>query len=80
MSKAAVVINETILVEWKRQAENDGLLSEYEYHIGMINPPLPYQRWKLKYNALKRIQEAPDYYNNTRNIKREQSLCNELGY
>ena len=73
-------ISEAILAEWKRQAQKDNLLDEYEYHLGMIYPPLPYRAWLLKYRALERIQGAADYLEETKTLKRETDLCNALGY
>jgi len=73
-------LSEAILNEWKKQAESDGLLEEYEYHLGMIYPPLPYRLWKIKYAELQKIQSATDYLDNTRTMPRETALCNELGY
>jgi hypothetical protein len=70
------------LKEWKAQAKTDNLLNDYEYHLGMVNNPLPYQLWKLKLNTLNAIQARPDYYDNLSQtlIDRETKLCNELGY
>ncbi len=72
--------SEALLNEWKAQAKKDGLLDDYEYHLGMVYPPLPYGRWRLKFNALKRIQDAPDYMDNMKTLRQETQLCNELGY
>ncbi len=75
-----MTISEAILAEWKRQAAVDGKLEDYEYHLGMIYPPLPYLQWKMKVAELDRIQSAPGYMDNPRSIPRETQLCNELGY
>lgn len=75
-------MTEALLNEYKRQAQKDNLLDDYEYHLGMVNNPLPYQQWKLKFNTLNAIQARPDYYDNISQtiIDRETKLCNELGY
>jgi hypothetical protein len=76
------MISETIINEWKRQAEKDGNLDDYEYHLGMFSDPLPYQQWKLKFISLNRIQARPDYFDNMSQslINKETALCNALGY
>jgi len=76
------MITEALLNEWKRQAKRDGNLDEYEYHLGMFNNPLPYIRWRIKYNKVKRIQSRSDYSdlsNDSDVMKAETILCNELG-
>ena len=75
-------MTQALLNEYKKQAKKDNLLDDYEYHLGMVDNPLPYQQWKLKFNALNAIQARPDYYDNISQslIDRETKLCNELGY
>jgi hypothetical protein len=77
-------ISEAILNEWKRQAEDDGQLEEYIYHLGMVYPPVPYGVWKMKKTALDRIQ-ARDDYKEGRDLPvgmaaRHDQLIKDLGY
>lgn len=79
-----------MLKEWKAQAKKAGedkdgqsYFDAYIYHLGMMTNPLPFRRWKMKYDSLVHLQSIPDndprYYAES-TIKREQALCNELGY
>lgn len=68
---------------WRKQAKQDGLLDDYDYHLGMINPPLPYQMWKMKFKSLEALQaisESDPRYFAESTFKRETELCNALGY
>jgi len=77
-------LTDAIIKEWKAQAEADGLLKDYTYHLGMIYPPIPYQMWKLKFEALNRIQARQDFKDGLDlpmgMEKRHNELCRELGY
>ncbi len=79
-----MAIERCILDEWKSQAEKDGMLEDYNYHLGMIYPPLPYQKWKMLKESLDRIQELPAYREG-RSLPpgmedRANDLCKRLGY
>jgi hypothetical protein len=77
-------INDIILKEWKNQSKKDGCLVEYEYHLGMIFPPLPYRKWKMKFDLLNSYQARPGYQEGkdfgSSFDKRVNDLCIELGY
>ena len=77
-------ISDAILTEWKRQAEADGNTNEYNYHLGMIYPPLPYLKWHLKKTMLDRIQARQDYKDGLdlpMGVEdRHDQLIKELGY
>ena len=79
-----MAIEQCILDEWKAQAKKDGALEEYTYHLGMIYPPLPYRLWKMKKEALDRIQARTDYKEGfdlpPGMEERANRLCKELGY
>jgi hypothetical protein len=68
------------LALWQRLAAQDNLADEYNYHLSMICPPLPYGMWKMKFKALEAIQNAPDYLDTTQSMDYELKLCNDLGY
>lgn len=77
-------ITQPILDEWKAQAEKNGQLDEYTYHLGMVFPPLPYQLWKLKKASLDMIQARQDFKDGLEipagMEERHIELCKELGY
>ena len=77
-------ITQAILDEWKQMATDDGNADEYQYHIGMVYPPLPYKLWKLKKEALDRIQARDDYQAGLdlpQGVEhRADELVKELGY
>ncbi|GAF91536.1 unnamed protein product [marine sediment metagenome] len=77
------MITKALLDEWKRQAEKDGNLDEYEYHLGMVREPFPYRQWKRKKATLDKIQARDDYDDLSHDnpvIVFETQLCQELGY
>ena len=56
------IMNENLFKEWKRQARKAGknkrgesYYDEYEYHLSMVVNPLPFQLWKMKFDALSEI-------------------------
>jgi hypothetical protein len=61
-------------------AKKDGREKEYEYHIGMVENPLPYFRWKQKVELLDKYL-ALDPHGRRRELdKKIDTLARELGY
>lgn len=76
-------ISESLLKFWREAAQKDGLADDYDYHLKMVYPPLPYGRWKLKFERLTRIQADPRYPTGEEMGGLEvvaDKLCTELGY
>jgi len=81
------MISEAMIKEWKCRASKAGKNSrgesyrdEYEYHLGMVQNPLPFLLWKRKFDKLVKIQTAQDYLDNDSTVEQETELCNQLGY
>jgi hypothetical protein len=72
------------LALWRQQAAEDGVLEDYDYHLGMKKTPLPYKKWKMKFDSLNRIQNLPAYQDGRplpHHVEEQANqLCLELGY
>lgn len=55
-------------------------LSEYEYHVGMVSNPLPFEQFRLKFNRLNQMFESDPDAKNPNFDRPIMVLCNELGY
>lgn len=56
---------------------------EYQYHLNMVDNPLPYHVWLQKFIRLNQIQTKDGYMENKLSIAEydlEDDLCRELGY
>lgn len=55
-------------------------LNEYKYHLGMVEKPFPFEKFRMKFNSLNRMFDADPEGKNRSYDKPIQQLCNELGY
>ena len=55
-------------------------LDEYEYHLGMVRDPLPFELFRTKFNLLNGYFDSDPDGKLTSLDKPIQNLCNQLGY
>jgi len=83
MTQAQLNFNLKLAKEAGNDANGDSYEESYKYHLGMIDPPLPFNLWKIKFDLLTRIQAIPEsdprYFADS-TMKKELQLCSELGY
>ena len=74
--------NEEIAVQ-REIASVKGNLEDYDYHLSVVENPLPYRIWRVKFDALNLLQAIPETdqrYFDPRTAHKENMLCKELGY
>lgn len=53
---------------------------EYEYHLGMVSNPLPFEMFRMKFNRLNNMFEADPDGRNKAYDRPIMEICNALGY
>lgn len=64
----------------RKNYEGRTWLDEYKYHLGMVDEPLPFESFKLKFTTLNNMFDADPEGKNPRFDKDIMRLCNQLGY
>jgi hypothetical protein len=60
--------------------ENRTWEQEYDYHLGMVDNPLPFESFRLKFTRLNNMFEADPDGKNPHYDRPIMEICNQLGY
>lgn len=83
MTQAILDFNLKLAEEAGNDANGDSYFDSYKHHLGMVDNPLPFNMWKMKFITLITLQAIPETdprYFAKSTMDREMKLCNELGY
>lgn len=64
-------------------ATKENLAQDYDYHLSMVEKPLPFGLWKMKFELLNKLQNSEAYLSDRESTSLDRmvgKLCAELGY